>query len=164
MQKEFFQAHLSWSVRRTIMELRKQAEDVEKVYNIFVVDEMDHLVGVLSLKRLIFADTKTTIEELYQSKNIIKVKTSDAAEEVARIMEKYDLVSIPVVDYQDKLVGRITLDDVVDYIKEEADKDFKMATGVSELADSSKSIVKSSISRLPWLVIAMVGGTIGAIS
>jgi len=162
MQKEFFQAHLSWSVRRTIMELRKQAEDVEKVYNIFVVDEMDHLVGVLSLKRLIFADTKTTIEELYQSKNIIKVKTSDAAEEVARIMEKYDLVSIPVVDYQDKLVGRITLDDVVDYIKEEADKDFKMATGISELADSSKSIVKSSISRLPWLVIAMVGGTIGA--
>ncbi len=162
MQKEFFQAHVEWTVRRAIMELRKQAEDVEKVYNIFVVNEAEQLVGVLSLKRLIFADTRTTIEELYQSKNIIKVKTSDSAEEVARIMEKYDLVSIPVVDYQNKLVGRITLDDVVDYIKEEADKDFKMATGINENSDSSTSIIKSSLSRLPWLIIAMVGGTIGA--
>lgn len=162
MQKEFFQAHVEWTVRRAIMELRKQAEDVEKVYNIFVVNEAEQLVGVLSLKRLIFADTRTTIEELYQSKNIIKVTTSDSAEEVARIMEKYDLVSIPVVDYQNKLVGRITLDDVVDYIKEEADKDFKMATGINENSDSSTSIIKSSLSRLPWLIIAMVGGTIGA--
>ncbi|MFM7664242.1 MAG: magnesium transporter [Bacteroidota bacterium] len=162
MQKEFFQAHVEWTVRRAIMELRKQAEDVEKVYNIFVVNEAEQLVGVLSLKRLIFADTSTTIEELYQSKNIIKVTTSDSAEEVARIMEKYDLVSIPVVDYQNKLVGRITLDDVVDYIKEEADKDFKMATGINENSDSSTSIIKSSLSRLPWLIIAMVGGTIGA--
>jgi len=162
MQKEFFQAHVEWTVRRAIMELRKQAEDVEKVYNIFVVNEAEQLVGVLSLKRLIFADTRTTIEELYQSKNIIKVTTSDSAEEVARIMEKYDLVSIPVVDYQNKLVGRITLDDVVDYIKEEADKDFKMATGINENSDSSTSIIRSSFSRLPWLIIAMVGGTIGA--
>lgn len=162
MQKEFFQAHVEWTVRRAIMELRKQAEDVEKVYNIFVVNEAEQLVGVLSLKRLIFADTRTTIEELYQSKNIIKVTTSDSAEEVARIMEKYDLVSIPVVDYQNKLVGRITLDDVVDYIKEEADKDFKMATGINENSDSSTSIIKSCLSRLPWLIIAMVGGTIGA--
>jgi len=162
MQKEFFQAHVEWTVRRAIMELRKQAEDVEKVYNIFVVNEAEQLVGVLSLKRLIFADTSTTIEELYQSKNIIKVTTSDSAEEVARIMEKYDLVSIPVVDYQNKLVGRITLDDVVDYIKEEADKDFKMATGINENSDSSTSIIKSSLSRLPWLIIAMAGGTIGA--
>jgi magnesium transporter len=162
MQKEFFQAHVEWTVRRTIMELRKQAEDVEKVYNIFVVNEAEQLVGVLSLKRLIFADARTTIEELYQSKNIIKVKTSDSAEEVARIMEKYDLVSIPVVDYQNKLVGRITLDDVVDYIREGVDKDFKMATGINENSDSSASIIKSSLSRLPWLIIAMVGGTIGA--
>lgn len=162
MQKEFFQAHVEWPVKRALIELRKQAEDVEKVYNIFVVNESDQLVGVLSLKRLLFADSKTTIEQLYQSKNIIKVKTSDSAEEVARIMEKYDLVSIPVVDYQNKLVGRITLDDVVDYIKEEADKDFKMATGINDRSDSSDSFWRSSFSRLPWLIIAMIGGTIGA--
>lgn len=162
MQKEFFQAHVEWTVKRALIELRKQAEDVEKVYNIFVVNESDQLVGVLSLKRLLFAETKTTIEDLYQSKNIISVKTSDSAEEVARIMEKYDLVSIPVVDYQNKLVGRITLDDVVDYIKEEADKDFKMATGISENTDHHNTFWRSSMSRLPWLIIAMAGGTIGA--
>jgi magnesium transporter len=162
MQKEFFQAHVEWTVRRALIELRKQAEDVEKVYNIFVVNESDQLVGVLSLKRLLFADTRTTIQELYQSKNIIKVKTSDTSEKVARIMEKYDLVSIPVVDYQSKLVGRITLDDVVDYIREEADKDFKMATGISDRTDANSSFWKSGFSRLPWLILAMVGGTIGA--
>jgi magnesium transporter len=162
MQKEFFQAQIDWSVKRALIELRKQAEDVEKVYNIFVVNENDQLLGVLSLKRLLFADVKTTIAELYQSKNIIALKTSDSAEEVANIMEKYDLVSIPVVDYQNKLVGRITIDDVVDFIKEEADKDFQMATGISDNVDSSAKFWKISLSRLPWLIIAMVGGTIGA--
>jgi magnesium transporter len=117
MQKEFFQAHVEWPVNKALIELRKQAEDVEKVYNIFVVNSADQLVGVLSLKRLLFASTKTKIEDLYQFKNIISVKTSDSIEEVADVMEKYDLVSVPVVDYQKKLVGRITLDDVVDYIK-----------------------------------------------
>jgi magnesium transporter len=142
--------------------LRKQAEDVEKVYNIFVVDEQDRLLGVLSLKRLLFANAKTKIADIYQFKKIISVKASDSAEVVAMVMEKYDLVSVPVVDYQNKLVGRITLDDVVDYIKEEADKDFQMATGITDSVDSNASTWRISRSRLPWLVIAMVGGTIGA--
>jgi magnesium transporter len=162
MQKEFFQAHVTWPVNRAIIELRKQAEDVEKVYNIFVVDEQDRLLGVLSLKRLLFANAKTKIADIYQSKKIISVKASDSAEVVAMVMEKYDLVSVPVVDYQNKLVGRITLDDVVDYIKEEADKDFQMATGITDNVDSNASTWRISRSRLPWLVIAMVGGTIGA--
>jgi len=162
MQKEFFQANITWPVNRAIIELRKQAEDVEKVYNIFVVDDTDHLLGVLSLKRLLFANAKTKIVDIYQSKKIVSVKTSDSAELVAQVMEKYDLVSVPVVDYQNKLVGRITLDDVVDYIKEEADKDFQMATGITDNVDSNASTWRISRSRLPWLVIAMVGGTIGA--
>jgi magnesium transporter len=162
MQKEFFQANVEWPVNRAIIELRKQAADVEKVYNIFVVDDDDHLLGVLSLKRLLFANARTKIENIYQSKKIISVKASDSAELVAKVMEKYDLVSVPVVDYQNKLVGRITLDDVVDYIKEEADKDFQMATGISDKVDSDAAIWKVSFSRLPWLIIAMFGGTIGA--
>jgi len=162
MQKEFFQAQLDWPVNRALVELRKQAEDVEKVYNIFVVNESNQLVGVLSLKRLLFSSSKTTIKDLFQSKNIISVKTSDSAEEVSKVMEKYDLVSVPVVDYQNKLVGRITLDDVVDYIKEEADKDFQLATGISEPMDSSASIWRISAARLPWLVIGMLGGILGA--
>ena len=162
MQKEFFQAQLDWPVNRALVELRKQAEDVEKVYNIFVVNESNQLVGVLSLKRLLFSSSKTTIKDLFQSKKIISVKTSDSAEEVSKVMEKYDLVSVPVVDYQNKLVGRITLDDVVDYIKEEADKDFQLATGISEPMDSSASIWRISAARLPWLVIGMLGGILGA--
>ncbi len=162
MQKEFFQANIEWPVNRAIIELRKQAEDVEKVYNIFVVDDDDHLLGVLSLKRLLFANARTKIGSIYQGKKIISVKASDSAELVAKVMEKYDLVSVPVVDYQNKLVGRITLDDVVDYIKEEADKDFQMATGISDKVDSDAAIWKVSFSRLPWLILAMLGGTIGA--
>ena len=162
MQKEFLQAHIDWPVNRTIVELRKQAEDVEKVHNIFVVDDSNRLLGVLSLKRLLFSNIKTKIADLYQSKNIISVNTSDSAEEVAAAMEKYDLVSVPVVDYQNKLVGRITLDDIVDFIKEEADKDFQLATGISEPIESDASIWRVARARLPWLIIGLLGGTLGA--
>ena len=162
MQKEFLQAHIDWPVNRTIVELRKQAEDVEKVYNIFVVDDSNRLLGVLSLKRLLLSNVKTKIADLYQSKNIISVNTSDSAEEVAAVMEKYDLVSVPVVDYQNKLVGRITLDDIVDFIKEEADKDFQLATGITEPIERDASIWRVARARLPWLIIGLLGGTLGA--
>lgn len=162
MQKEFIRAKLDWPVNRCLVELRRQAEDVEKVYTIYVVDDLNKLVGVLSLKRLLFASPKTKIVDLYQGKNIISVKTNDSCEEVAKIMEKYDLVSIPVVDLQNKLVGRITLDDVVDIIKEEADKDFQLASGISERIESTFSVWRITRARIPWLFIAMVGGIIGA--
>ncbi len=162
MQKEFIQARLDWPVNRALVELRRQAEDVEKVYTIYVVDELNKLVGVLSLKRLLFASPKTRIYDLYQGKNIISVKTNDSAEDVARAMEKYDLVSVPVVDLQNKLVGRITIDDVVDVIKEEADKDFQLASGISEKIESSASVFRLSRARLPWLLIGMLGGTLSA--
>lgn len=162
MQKEFIKARLDWPVNRALVELRRQAEDVEKVFTIYVVDDFGRLLGVLSLKRLLFASPKTKIADLYQDKNIISVKTSDDSEDVARIMEKYDLVSIPVVDLQHKLVGRITIDDVVDIIKEEADKDFQMASGISEKIESTSSVWKISRARLPWLLIGMFGGILGA--
>lgn len=162
MQKEFIQANMDWPVDRCIVELRRQAEDVEQVYTIYVVDPLNKLVGLLSLKRLLFAQPKTKISDLYQSKNIISVKTTDSSDEVARVMDKYDLVSIPVVDFQNKLVGRITIDDVVDIIKEEADKDFQLASGISEKVESNASIWRISRSRLPWLLIGMLGGILGA--
>lgn len=162
MQKEFIQARLDWPVNRCLVELRRQAEDVEKVYTIYVVDDLNKLVGVLSLKRLLFASPKTKIIDLYHDKNIISVKTSDSSEHVAKVMEKYDLVSVPVVDFQNKLVGRITLDDVVDIIKEEADKDFQLASGISEKIESNASVWRISRARLPWLLIGMLGGILGA--
>lgn len=162
MQKEFMKARLEWPVNRCVIELRKQAEDVEKVYTIYVVDDQEKLVGFLSLKRLLFAGPDTTIADLYQNKNMISVKTGDDDEDVAQIMEKYDLVSVPVVDLQGKLVGRITIDDVVDVIKEEADKDFQMASGISERVESSSSVFRMSRARMPWLMIGLLGGVLGA--
>jgi magnesium transporter len=119
-------------------------------------------LGVLSLKRLLIANSSTKIAELYNSKNIVSVTTSDTAEEVSNVMEKYNLVSVPVVDYQNKLVGRITIDDVVEYLKEEADKDFQLATGISEPMESDASIWRVSKARLPWLIIGLAGGILGA--
>ena len=162
MQKEFLVVELNWPINQAIMQLRKQAEEVEKVFNIFVVDESEHLLGVLSLKRLLIANASTKIAELYNSKNIISVKTSDAAEQVSIVMEKYDLVSVPVVDYQNKLVGRITIDDVVEHLKEEADKDFQLATGITDRMQSDASIWQISRARLPWLIIGLAGGILGA--
>lgn len=162
MQKEFIKAKIDWPVDRALVELRRQAEDVEQVFTIYVVDDLGKLVGVLSLKRLLFAKPKTKIADLYQGKNIISVKTNEAAEDVAKIMEKYGLVSIPVVDLQNKLVGRITIDDMVDLIKEEADKDFQLASGISERIESTSTVWRISRARLPWLVIGMLGGILGA--
>ncbi|MGC6434116.1 MAG: magnesium transporter [Crocinitomicaceae bacterium] len=162
MQKEFIQAKLDWPVSRCLVELRRQAENVEKVYSIYVVDDLNRLVGLLSLKRLLFSNLKTQIRDLFTSKNIISVKTTDSNEDVARVMDKYDLVAIPVVDYQNKLVGRITFDDVVDIIKDEADKDFQMASGISDKIESSSSVWHISRARLPWLLIGMVGGIFAA--
>jgi magnesium transporter len=162
MQKEFIQARLDWPVNRALVELRRQAEDVEQVYTIYVVDDLNKLVGVLSLKRLLFASPKTPIRDLYEGKNLIFVTTNDSSEKVAKIMEKYDLVSVPVVDLQHKLVGRITIDDVVDIIKEEADKDFQLASGISEKVESNSSVWRISRARLPWLFIGMLGGILSA--
>lgn len=162
MQKEFMKVHLEWTVSRCVIELRKQAEEVEKVFTIYVIDDAGKLVGFLSLKRLLFAQPKTLIADLYQNKNMISVKTGDDDEDVAKIMEKYDLVSVPVIDLQGKLVGRITIDDVVDVIKEEADKDFQMASGISEKVESSSTVWRISRARIPWLLIGLLGGILGA--
>lgn len=158
MQKEYIKANVSWPVNRTVVELRKQAEDVERVFTIYVVDPNEHLLGVLSLKRLLFAQPNTKIEDLYLSKNIISVKTSDDKESVAQVMQKYDLVTVPVVDFVGKLVGRITIDDVVDVIREEAEKDYQMASGLSENVDADSSIWKTMRARLPWLILGLFGG------
>lgn len=162
MQTEFIRARLDWPVNRCVIELRRQAENVEKVYTIYVVDDHNRLVGLLSLKSLLFASPKTIIKDLYHEVNIISVNTSTDGEEVARIMDKYDLVSIPVVDLQKKLVGRITIDDIVDVIREEADRDFQMASGISENVEANASIWRLSRSRLPWLLIGLFGGILGA--
>lgn len=162
MQTEFIVAREKWNVKRCVIEMRKQAEEVEKVYSIYVIDDEDRLLGILSLRRLLFAEPNALIKEIYSSENIHYVKTNESEVTVAEIMEKYDLVTIPVVDMQQKLVGRITIDDVVDVIREEAERDFQMASGISENVESSSSILKNTRSRLPWILIGLAGGVMSS--
>jgi len=162
MQTEYIIARENWQVRRCVIEMRRQAEEVEKVYSIYVVDKDDRLLGILSLRRLLFAEPTTLIGEMYKNEPIHYVKTHETKARVAEVMGKYDLVAIPVVDYQNKLVGRITIDDVVDVIREEAERDFQMASGISENVESNSSILKNTRSRLPWILIGLAGGVMSS--
>ena len=161
MAKEFISANVNWPVDRCVVNMRKQAEQVGRVYSIYVVDDNDVLIGTLSLKSLLFASPKTLIQDLYME-GAISVKAEEGDEKVAKIMEKYDLVVLPVVDDAGKLIGRITIDDVVDVIKGEAEKDYQMASGISDKIDSNDSVWRISRARLPWLLVGMLGGIFGA--
>lgn len=161
MAKELIKVNEKWAVLRCVREMRKQAEEVDKVYTIYVVDDDDVLLGTLSLKKLLLTPEKTFITNIYNEK-VFSVKANSDDEEVANIMEKYDLVVLPVVDDLNRLIGRITIDDVVDVMKEEAIEDYNKASGISEQVDASDNIVTLTRARLPWLLIGLMGGIMGA--
>jgi magnesium transporter len=155
MHKELVKVNENWNVLTCVKEMRIQAENISKVHSIYVVDDENRLKGRLSLKDLLTTSTKTPISEVYIRKlNSVKVDTEDI--EVARIMQKYDLEAIPVVDELGRLVGRVTIDDIVDVIKEEADKDYQMAAGITQDVEAGDSVLEMIKGRLPWLLIGMV--------
>ncbi|MEZ4853021.1 magnesium transporter [Flavobacterium sp.] len=157
MAKELVKVNENWNVLTCVKEMRAQAENVTRVHSIYVVDNENRLKGRLSLKDLLTTSTKTPISEVYIPKvDYVKANTKDV--EVARIMQKYDLEAIPVVDELGRLVGRITIDDIVDVIKEEADKDYQLAAGISQDVEADDSILELTKARLPWLVLALLGG------
>ena len=159
MHKELVKVNENWNVLTCVKEMRIQAENNSRVHSIYVVDDEDRLLGRLSLKDLLTTSTKKPIREVYIRKlNSVKVDTEDV--EVARIMQKYDLEAIPVVDEMGRLVGRITIDDIVDVIKDEADKDYQLAAGISQDVEADDSILELTRARLPWLVLALLGGFI----
>ncbi|MFY7987642.1 MAG: magnesium transporter [Flavobacterium sp.] len=159
MGKELVKVNENWNVLTCVKEMRAQAENVSKVHSIYVVDDEDRLKGRLSLKDLLTTSTKTHISEVYIKKvDYVKVDTKDV--EVARIMQKYDLEAIPVVDELGRLVGRITIDDIIDVIKDEADKDYQLAAGISQDVEADDSVLELTKARLPWLVLALFGGFI----
>ena len=159
MGKELVKVNENWNVLTCVKEMRAQAENVSKVHSIYVVDDEERLKGRLSLKDLLTTSTKTPISQVYIKKvDYVKVDTKDV--EVARIMQKYDLEAIPVVDELGRLVGRITIDDIIDVIKEEADKDYQLAAGISQDVEADDSILELTKARLPWLVLALFGGFI----
>lgn len=157
MAKEFVQVNENWTVLTCVKEMRKQAEHVDTVHSIYVVDDFGKLKGTLSLKSLLTTSTRTPIKEIYKDHvHFVDVYTQD--EEVALIMQKYDLFVIPVVDELGRLVGRITIDDIVDVIVEEAEKDYQLASGISIDVESSDSVFQLLKARFPWLLIGLVGG------
>ena len=161
MAKELIKVNEKWAVLRCVREMRKQAEEVDKVYTIYVVDDDDVLLGTLSLKKLLLSPEKTCIKNIYNEK-VFSVKANSDNEEVANIMDKYDLIVLPVVDDLNRLIGRITIDDVVDVMKEEAMEDYNKASGISEQVDASDNILTLTRARLPWLLIGLMGGIMGA--
>lgn len=160
MAKELVQVNENWTVLKCVKEMRIQAEEVTRVHSIYVVDDAGKLKGRLSLKDLLVASTRTPISEIYIPK-VDFVNVIDGAEDVANIMRKYDLEAIPVVDDHQVLLGRITIDDIVDVIKEEADKDYQMAAGITQDVEADDSILELTKARLPWLFLGLLGG-IGA--
>lgn len=157
MAKELVRVKETWTVAGCVREMRRQAENVTRVHSIYVTDKHGKLKGRLSLKDLLTASPSTHISEVYIPK-VDYVNVHTEAEDVARIMQKYDLEALPVVDEEGILVGRITIDDIVDFIKDEAEKDYQMAAGISEDVESGDSIWQLTRARLPWLVLALIGG------
>ena len=161
MAKELIKVNENWNTLQCLREMRKQAEHVKQVHTIYVVDNNDVLLGSMSLRRLLLTETNMAIKEILKTE-IISVKAKENDETVANIMNKYDLVVLPVVDDMNHLIGRITIDDVMDVVKEEAEKDYQMASGISEDVEASDSVWALTRARLPWLIIGMIGGLFGA--
>ena len=160
MAKELIKVNENWTVTRCVKEMRSQASEVTRVHSVYVVDNDDILLGRLSLKDLLVANPKTKIKSIYK-KNVDHVYDTDPAESVASTMQKYDLGAIPVVNKKKKLLGRITIDDIVDLIKEEAEEDYQLAAGILQDVDVDDTIFELTKARLPWLIVGLIGG-IGA--
>ena len=157
MAKELISVYENWSVLKCLREIRKQAENITRVHSIYVLNRKNELIGRLSLKDLITSPSKSTIKQIYIPK-VDFVHVNDSGEEVAKIMSKYDLEAIPVVDDQKQLQGRITIDDIVDLIKDEAEEDYLLAAGISNDVEADDSIFELTKARLPWLILGLFGG------
>lgn len=161
MAKELVKVNENWTVTRCVKEMRTQAEEVTRVHSIYVVDDEEKLKGRLSLKDLLTVSTETHIREVYIPK-VDYATVNEKPEEVAKIMQKYDLEAIPVIDEIGRLVGRITIDDIVDVIKDEAERDYQLAAGISQDVEADDSIWQLTRARLPWLILGLFGGAAAA--
>jgi len=162
MAKELIAINENLTVKEALGAIRDQAQDMDEIYYLYVVDDGNKLKGIVSLKNLLFKPTTTKIIDLIED-DIISVRTDTDSEEVAQIMEKYDLVALPVVDHINRLSGRITIDDVVDVIREEAEKDYQLASGITHDVEPTDKVWLQVKSRIPWLLIGLMGGIFGAL-
>ncbi|MEZ4902794.1 MAG: magnesium transporter [Spirosomataceae bacterium] len=161
MQKELVKANINWTVNECIEEIRKQAEDVEKVYSVYVVDDDQTLLGLISLKNLVLARKNTKIGNVFDE-DVHYVETYRPVEEVTEIMQRYDLEAIPVVNVQKRLLGRITIDDILDVVTEKAEEDMQAISGITGEVEEDDSLWEQVKARLPWLVVGVIGSLMAA--
>ena len=161
MAKELVSVYAFETVSQCIEEIRKQADNVDVMYAVYVVDNNEKLIGMLSLKKLIISHPLARIEEIYEP-DVQSVRTNMPSDEVSEFMQKYDLVVLPVVDQLGRLVGRITIDDVVDVMRETADENIQRMSGISDDVDSNDDLWRLSRARIPWLLVGMCGGIVGS--
>jgi magnesium transporter len=157
MGTEMIVVNENWSMPKCIDEMRKQAEEMDEIYYVYVVDDDERLKGVLPLKRLITNPSVSKIKNVMK-KEPISVLDTDPVEDVSLTINKYNLVALPVVDSIGRLVGRITIDDVMDQIQEQHDRDYQLASGISQDVETSDTVFTQTAARLPWLLIGMIGG------
>ena len=161
MAKEFVSVHQDSTIDEAIQEIRRKSEEVEDVYYVYVTDEDGKLVGIISLKDLILSKPVMRVSHV-MDKDVISVETGLDQEEVANIARRYDLVAIPVIDNQEKLVGRITFDDVADVMEEEASEDIQRMAGIADEEVRETSTFRIIKVRLPWLIVGFLGGIVAA--
>jgi len=161
MAKELVKVNENWTVQTCLKEISIQAEEIDEIYYVYVVDDDNILRGILSLSKLIQKPTHTKVKDII-TEEIHYVKTDASQEEVAQVMEKYDLVALPVVDQMGRLKGRITIDDVVDVIREEAGRDYQLVSGITGDVEPGDKVWQQTRVRIPWLAIGTVGGLLGA--
>jgi magnesium transporter len=159
MATELVKVNQNWTVLKCVREMRRQAEGIDVVHAVYVVDDNDILLGSLSLKKLLTTSTKTEISEIFE-KSIHSVTSTSEDAEIAKIMKKYDLFVVPVVDEIGRLLGRITLDDAVDIIQEEADSNYQLISGLSDEVSNEDDLFQTTKARLPWLLIGLLGGVL----
>jgi magnesium transporter len=161
MAKELISVYVFETVSQCIEEIRQKADNVDVMYAVYVIDNHERLIGMLSLKKLIISHPLARIEEIYEP-DIQYVRTNTPSEEVAEFMRKYDLVILPVVDQFGRLVGRITIDDVVDVMTETAEENIQRMSGISDDVDTNDKLWRLSRARIPWLLVGMCGGIVGS--
>lgn len=157
MGTEMLVVNENWSMPECLKEMRHQAEELDEIYYIYVVDDEERLQGVFPLKKMITSPSVSKIKHVME-KAPVSVHEETPIEEVVQVIEKYDLVAVPVVDSIGRLVGQITVDDVMDQVREQAERDYQLASGLSQDVETDDSVLKQTTARLPWLLIGMLGG------
>lgn len=157
MGTEMVLVNENWSMPECLKEMRQQAEELDEIYYVYVIDDDERLRGIFPLKKMITSPSVSKVKHVMQ-KDPISVHVDTPIDEVVQAIEKYDLVAIPVVDSIGRLVGQITVDDVMDEVREQSERDYQLASGLSQDVETDDNVFKQTTARLPWLLIGMIGG------